>query len=85
MSKKYPFSCLSTYRELANGAYKSDERKEIYNKRGSEVWEPIQPKGAKLHDKETGFDATVYQNKATGDIVVAYIGRYIFRTQVQQR
>ncbi|AJG56017.1 hypothetical protein AS54_2261 [Bacillus cereus 03BB102] len=25
------------YRELANGAYKSDERKEINNKRGSEV------------------------------------------------
>lgn len=58
------------YRELANGAYKSDERKEINNKRGSEVWEPIHPKGAKLHDKETGFDATVYQNTVTGDIVV---------------
>lgn len=62
------------YRELANGAYKSDERKEINNKRGSEVWEPIHPKGAKLHDKETGFDATVYQNTVTGDIVVAYRG-----------
>lgn len=49
------------------------------------MWEPIHPKGAKLHDKETGFDATVYQNKVTGDIVVAYIGRYIFHTQVQQR
>ncbi|MGQ8823661.1 lipase family protein [Bacillus sp. NA_146.1] len=62
------------YRELANGAYKSDERKEINNKRGSEVWEPIHPKGAKLHDKETGFDATVYQNTVTGDVVVAYRG-----------
>ncbi|UYW68089.1 hypothetical protein OK229_20330 [Bacillus cereus] len=61
-------------RELANGAYKSDERKEINNKRGSEVWELIHPKGAKLHDKETGFDATVYQNTVTGDIVVAYRG-----------
>ncbi|AJG76781.1 hypothetical protein ABEY35_17140 [Bacillus anthracis] len=61
-------------RELANGAYKSDERKGINNKRGSEVWEPIHPKGAKLHDKETGFDATVYQNTVTGDIVVAYRG-----------
>ncbi|MGH0926358.1 hypothetical protein [Bacillus pacificus] len=73
------------YRELADGAYKSDEGVKISNKRGSEEWEPIHPKGAKLHDKETGFDATVYQNKATGDVVVAYIRRYIFRTQVQQR
>ncbi|SCB00779.1 Uncharacterized protein BWINRA5_04216 [Bacillus mycoides] len=62
------------YRELADGAYKSDKKIEINNKRGSEEWEPIHPKGAKLHDKETGFDATVYQNKVTGDIVVAYRG-----------
>ncbi|MEK4742702.1 MULTISPECIES: lipase family protein [unclassified Bacillus (in: firmicutes)] len=62
------------YRELADGAYKSDEGVKINNKRGSEEWEPIHPKGAKLHDKETGFDATVYQNKVTGDIVVAYRG-----------
>ncbi|EJQ92815.1 MULTISPECIES: lipase family protein [Bacillus cereus group] len=62
------------YRELADGAYKSDDGVKINNKRGSEEWEPIHPKGAKLHDKETGFDATVYQNKVTGDIVVAYRG-----------
>lgn len=63
-----------TYRDLSGGAYTTDEKVTINNKSGKEEWEPIHPKGAKLHDKETGFDATVYQNKTTGEIVVAYRG-----------
>lgn len=58
----------STYHRLSDYAY--DEKK-IKN---TDEWQPIHPKGATLHDSATGFDATVFQHKDTGEIIVAYRG-----------
>ncbi|MBO1582263.1 Mbeg1-like protein [Bacillus sp. XF8] len=62
-----------TYNELSRGAYK-DKAVIIDNEYGTEEWKPIHPKGATLHDPVTGFDATVYQNDKTGEIVISYRG-----------
>ncbi|WP_232698239.1 lipase family protein [Brevibacillus daliensis] len=37
-------------------------------------WEVVEPKGATLDDPISGFDATVYRNPETNQIVVAYRG-----------
>ncbi|EJS10663.1 lipase family protein [Bacillus mycoides] len=62
----------SAYHQLAESAYKDE--KAIKDDISNEEWKPIHPKGAKLHDSATGFDATVYQNETTKEIVVAYRG-----------
>lgn len=58
----------STYNKLSEAAYQKEDKIDIAG------WKPIHPKGAKLHDPETGFDAVVFQNETTKEIVVAYRG-----------
>lgn len=62
-----------TYSKLSKGAY-SDQTVETNNGGKMEKWKPIHPEGATLHDPVTGFDATVYQNETTKEIVIAYRG-----------
>ncbi|MDM5238936.1 hypothetical protein QUF83_23120 [Bacillus cereus] len=60
-----------TYQKLSGLAYK-DEKKLTPDEKGG--WEPIHPEGAKLHDSVTGFDATVFYNEHTKEVVVSYRG-----------
>ncbi|MBO1624986.1 Mbeg1-like protein [Bacillus arachidis] len=62
-----------TYSKLSKGAY-SDQTVETNNGEKMEKWKPIHPEGATLHDPVTGFDATVYRNETTKEIVIAYRG-----------
>ena len=61
----------STYHNLSRFAYQDEE-----DLKEDDIgeWKPIQPKGAILHDPVTGFDATVFQNEKTKEIVVSYRG-----------
>lgn len=61
----------STYHNLSRFAYQDEK-----DLKESDIgdWKPIQPKGAILHDPVTGFDATVFQNEKTKEIVVSYRG-----------
>ncbi|PFM66223.1 hypothetical protein COJ48_06105 [Bacillus cereus] len=47
----------STYNKSSEAAYQKEDKIDIAG------WKPIQPKGAKLHDPETGFDAAVFKMK----------------------
>ncbi|PFM56495.1 hypothetical protein COJ48_28345 [Bacillus cereus] len=58
----------STYHRLSDYAY--DEKKI----KKDDEWQPIKLEGATLHDSVTGFDATIFQNEKTKEIVVAYRG-----------
>lgn len=57
--------------KLSNLAY--NRGKQIYNPNPD--WEVIEPEGALLHDTNgSGFDATVFKNTNTDDIIIAYRG-----------
>ncbi len=57
--------------KLSNLAYNRENR--IYNPNLD--WEVIEPEGAFLHDTNgSGFDATVFKNINTDDIIIAYRG-----------
>ncbi|WIY59849.1 Mbeg1-like protein [Bacillus arachidis] len=63
-----------TYKHLSDSAYKKEEAVVTNNGGEKTKWIPIYPEGATLHDPVTGFDATVYQNDKTGEIVISYRG-----------
>ncbi|WP_329765419.1 hypothetical protein [Bacillus nitratireducens] len=63
-----------TLAHLADSSYRdaSNERVKIGNH--VEVWRPVNIKGAILHDEKNSFDATVYKNEETKQIVIAFRG-----------
>jgi hypothetical protein len=63
-----------TYRDLSKQAYGKPATVSMIYPGGEQKWEPIKSKDFKLHDKQTGFDATVYVNKEVKQIVIAYRG-----------
>ncbi|SDY39647.1 DUF2974 domain-containing protein [Bacillus sp. 166amftsu] len=63
-----------TYNSLSDAAYQKERVIVTNDGRGDEKWIPIHPEGATLHDPVTGFDATVFYNKQTKEVVVSYRG-----------
>ncbi|MDR0268482.1 hypothetical protein [Paenibacillus sp.] len=62
------------YHNLSDQAYSRDI--EVYGKYGpNRNWEVIEPEGALLHDTNgSGFDATVFKNIHTDQVIIAYRG-----------
>jgi len=54
----------SAYDKVPPGAYDG----------ASGSWEVVEPKGTMLHDSESGFDAVVFRNKDTKQVVVGFRG-----------
>ncbi|WP_028403260.1 lipase family protein [Ectobacillus panaciterrae] len=63
------------YKELSRASYEKEGTVSIDNSLGeTQKWKPLHPNGAKLHDPTTGFDATVFVNEDTKQVVVAFRG-----------
>ncbi|PFD31293.1 hypothetical protein CN285_28135 [Bacillus cereus] len=41
-----------------------------------EVWKPVEINGAVLHNSQNSFDATVYKNEETKQVVIAFRGSW---------
>lgn len=63
-----------TYHDLSKAAYGKAGAVSMIYPGGEQKWKPIKGKQFKLHDENTGFDATVYMNKDIKQIVIAYRG-----------
>ncbi|WIY58892.1 hypothetical protein [Bacillus arachidis] len=62
-----------TLQRLSGGSYKDKSEVKVRIGNHEEVWQRIDMDRELLH-KKNGFDATVYQNKETKQIVIAYRG-----------
>lgn len=41
-----------------------------------EIWKPVEINGAVLHNSKNSFDATVYKNEETKQVVIAFRGSW---------
>lgn len=62
--------------ELAGKSYGEAERVEVEIGNHKEVWKPVEIDGAVLHNTKNSFDATIYKNDETKQIVIAYRGSW---------
>ncbi|WP_256872361.1 hypothetical protein [Paenibacillus sp. 79R4] len=62
-----------TYREISGLAYVRDITNEDLNSIPN--WSIVEPEGAMLHDTNgSGFDATVFYNEKTNQVIIGYRG-----------
>ncbi|MFJ8457260.1 lipase family protein [Bacillus paramycoides] len=63
-----------TLQRLSAASYKDESDIKVRIGDHEEVWKPIKIPNFELHNKNNSFDATVYQNEETKQVVIAYRG-----------
>ncbi|MDR0267623.1 hypothetical protein [Paenibacillus sp.] len=62
------------YKAMSNIAYAKPKPGEPLKDISDPNWEAVEPNGAKLHGTLSGFDAAVFYNKSTNQVVIGYRG-----------
>lgn len=62
------------FREMSKTAYAPPRPGEPLENISDPNWEVVEPEGAELHSKISGFDAVVFYNKNSNQVVIGYRG-----------
>lgn len=63
-----------TYQEMSSLAYQNLKPGDTLKPLSDVVWKVVEPEGAKLHAKVSGFDAVVFYNEQSNEVVIGYRG-----------
>ena len=62
------------YQKMSKAAYDPPKPGELLKNISDPNWKVVEPEGAQLHSKISGFDAAVFYNKSTNQVVIGYRG-----------